>query len=146
MDDLESLSLSFLRAAAAIEPVAAGIVERNAKAVQATWRATWPWSGSRHLRKLGDSVTYDAQGTEAEIGPIKGKGRQGSLGHIIEFGSINSNAHPGGGPAAMKQAPVFLAEITVAAQALLARPGASIGMETSNPSRYNAPLGRRGAV
>jgi hypothetical protein len=143
MSDLDRLSADFMRAAAAIVPVAATIVEEHAKAVQATWRATYPWSGSRHLRKIGASITEEMTGaTEAEIGPIKGG--QGSLGHIIEFGSVNSGAHPGGGPAAMRQATPFALAIGLAAEGLMSGLSRGMTMSTSNPSRYNAPIGPRG--
>jgi len=139
-ETLASLAASLGRAAAAITPVTAAIVGENAQGVQEKWRSVFPWSGSSHLPHLGASVTIDHMGTEAEIGPVKGG--QGSLGHIIEFGSVNSGAHPGGGPAAMAQAPIFAAELAVAAEALLAGSGGT-SLTTSNPSRYNAPIGPR---
>jgi hypothetical protein len=136
-DTLESLAASFGAAAAAIGPVAAAVVESNAGSLIDKWRSVAPWGGSTHLPNLPSQITHEMKGeTEAEIGPIKGD--QGSLGHIIEFGSVNSGAHPGGGPAAMAQAPIFMAELGAAAYALLA--GGGVSMRTSNPSRYNAPI------
>lgn len=143
-DSLESLAASLTRVAALIQPAARVVVDENAAAVQQRWRSTFPWSGSRHLRTLGASVTTERFGNlntaGADIGPVKGG--QGSLGHLIEFGSVNSGAHPGGGPAAMAQAPVFLAAMGVVAQSLLAG-RADVSMATSTPSRYNAPIGPR---
>lgn len=136
-DTLESLAASFARAAALIEPLAAVVVSQNAQGVQEKWRSVFPWSGSVHLPSLGASVTIDVTGTEAEIGPVKGG--QGSFGHLIEFGSVNNGAHPGGGPAAMAQAPEFQASLGVLAEVLLAGSGTT-SMATSNPSRYNAPI------
>lgn len=139
-ETLGSLAASFGRAAAAIGPVAAAIVHENAEGVQQKWRSVFPWNGSSHLPHLGGTVTVDPPGLEVEIGPVKGG--QGSLGHIIEFGSVNSGAHPGGGPAAIAQAPIFQASLAIAAHALVAGSGGT-GLSTSNPSRYNAPIGPR---
>jgi hypothetical protein len=139
-ETLASLAASLGRAAALITPVATQIVHENAQGVREKWLSVFPWSGSAHLKHLPASVTVDPPGLEVEIGPVKGD--QGSLGHIIEFGSVNSGAHPGGGPAAMAQAPIFAAELAIAAEALLAGSGRT-SVATSDPSRYNAPIGPR---
>lgn len=131
-DTLAGLAADLNRAAAAIGPAIRPAVQSAAKFVKKEWIATWPWSGSGHLKNMPSQVTYETRGTEAEIGPIKGD--QGSLGHIIEFGSVNNAPHPGGGPAAMKVAPIFEAECAAIAMALL---GVGVGMSTSNTSRYN---------
>lgn len=116
-DTLASLAAAFGRAAALIGPITDEVVSQNATGVQEKWRAIFPWSGSRHLPHLGASVTIDPMGNEAEIGPIKGG--QGSLGHLIEHGTATSGAHPGGGPSAAAQEPIFAASLAIAERALL---------------------------
>lgn len=63
-----------------------GVVRGVAYSVRADWRAQW--APSRHLPKIGRSITIDMSLTgpvyTAEIGPQKGIGLQGSLGHLIE--------------------------------------------------------------
>jgi len=131
-DSLAGLAADLSRAAAAIGPATTPVIRKGAAFVQKEWRSVFPWSGSAHLPHLGASVTYETAGTSAEIGPVKGG--QGSLGHLIEFGSVNNGPHPGGGPAAAKVAPILETEIGAIAMALL---GVGVGMSTSNPSRYN---------
>jgi hypothetical protein len=117
-DTLESLAADLARAAVLIGPAVGKVVDGNAQGVQRRWRSTWPWSGSTHLPHLGASVTVEKTGqTEAEVGPEKGG--QGSLGHLIEYGTAKSGAHPGGGPAAVAQATPFQLAVAAAAEAVL---------------------------
>lgn len=61
-------------------------VRGTAHSIRADWRAQW--APSRHLPYIGRSVTIDMSLTgpvyTAEIGPQKGIGLQGSVGHLIE--------------------------------------------------------------
>lgn len=59
-------------------------------------------SGMAHAPAYPYSITYDHRATTRvltwEIGPDKNR-RQGALGNLIEFGSINNPANPHVGPA-----------------------------------------------
>lgn len=63
-----------------------------------------------HAPAYPNSITYDtrtaATGSEAEIGPDKGK-RQGALGNLLEYGSINNAPIPHIRPAADEELPKF---------------------------------------
>lgn len=67
-------------------------------------------SGSRHLPGLASAITYEAQATPtggwAEVGPEHGK-RQGTLGHIPEFGTPTNAPEPYMRPAAEAERPRF---------------------------------------
>lgn len=85
------------------------VVNRAALNVKLDWKRRW--TGLSHAPSLADAISYDlvSRGMavhEAEIGPDKTM-RQGALGNLIEFGSVNNRPHPGGLPAAIKEEPKF---------------------------------------
>lgn len=67
-------------------------------------------SGLRHAPAYPNTITYDTQasatGASAEIGPDKGK-RQGALGNLLEYGSVNNAPTPHMAPAADAELPKF---------------------------------------
>lgn len=78
--------------------------------VKTSWKASW--AGLRHAPSLSDAITYDLKSFgagrhEAEIGPDKMR-RQGALGNLIEFGSINNPPHPAAARAALREEPRFV--------------------------------------
>jgi hypothetical protein len=78
--------------------------------VKTEWRRSW--SGLRHAPSLADAITYDLTSRgmavhEVEVGPDKDR-RQGALGNLIEFGSINNPPHPAGLRAALREEPRFV--------------------------------------
>ena len=85
------------------------VVNKGALNVKLGWQRRW--RGLSHAPSLADAISYDLKSRgmaehEAEIGPDKTK-RQGALGNLIEFGSINNPPHPGGLPAALREEPRF---------------------------------------
>jgi hypothetical protein len=66
--------------------------------------------GLAHARAYPNSITYDVhdglRGPFAEIGPDKEK-RQGALGNLLEYGSVNNPPHPHVRPAADREEPRF---------------------------------------
>ncbi len=67
--------------------------------------------GLAHARRYPYSITYDMRssvmtGPTAEIGPDKSK-RQGALGNILEYGTVNNPPHPHMRPAAEAELPKF---------------------------------------
>lgn len=66
--------------------------------------------GLRHAPAYPRAISYDMRtttgGTEAEIGPDKNR-RQGALGNLIEYGSVNNSPHPHMAPAAEHELPRF---------------------------------------
>jgi hypothetical protein len=66
--------------------------------------------GLSHAPLYPRSITYDAyptwSGARAQIGPDKDK-RQGSLGNLLEYGSVNNAPHPHLAPALAAEAPRF---------------------------------------
>jgi hypothetical protein len=63
-----------------------------------------------HAPAYANSITYDIQqwgmGAIAEIGPDKGR-RQGALGNLLEYGSVNNAPIPHIAPAAQEELPRF---------------------------------------
>lgn len=68
------------------------------------------WSGLAHAPSLPRAVTYDTKvsGTVAsgEVGPDKAR-RQGALGNLIEYGSVNNAPIPALNPALDAEEPRF---------------------------------------
>lgn len=116
MSDLEKLAADLSNAVPVSAAKVRGVVQKGALNVKNDWRAAW--SGLAHAPSVDEAVTFDtrvtAGGIEAEIGPDKSK-RQGALGNLIEFGSVNNGPTPGGEPALQAEEPRFvkaLEEIT----------------------------------
>ncbi len=67
-------------------------------------------SGLAHAPAYPRSITYDLRttltGAWAEIGPDKSR-RQGALGNVIEYGTVNNPPRPHIGPAADAERPRF---------------------------------------
>lgn len=88
------------------------VVRGVAYSVRADWRAQW--GPSRHLPKIGRSITIDMHLAgpvyTAEIGPQKGIGLQGSLGHLIEDanGAARNRATHAGNSAGRRAEPRFV--------------------------------------
>jgi hypothetical protein len=84
------------------------VLQRGAMNIKKDWQARW--AGLGHAPALPYAVSYDtkelAYSASAEIGPDKGR-RQGALGNLLEFGSVNNAPHPGGLPALEAEAPRF---------------------------------------
>jgi hypothetical protein len=63
-----------------------------------------------HAPAYGSSITYDMRtgmsGPEAEIGPDKGR-RQGALGNLLEYGSVNNAPIPHIRPSVDEELPKF---------------------------------------
>lgn len=85
------------------------IVSKGALNIKNDWRKKW--TGFRHAPYLPAAVTYDVASEgdliSAEIGPDKAK-RQGALGNLLEFGSVNNPPHPAGVPALDAEEPRFV--------------------------------------
>jgi hypothetical protein len=61
------------------------------------------WSGLAHAPSLPSAVTYETKtsgtGASGEVGPDKAR-RQGALGNLVEYGSVNNAPIPALNPAA----------------------------------------------
>lgn len=106
---MRELRADLASAPAEVTRDAEAIVARSAAAIQRDW--TSRWSGFASAPSLGAAVSSDVRpgflgGITAEIGPDKGR-RQGALGNLLEFGSVNNAPHPGGAPALDAEAPRF---------------------------------------
>jgi hypothetical protein len=100
------------------------VVQRGALQIKTNWARRW--SGHPHYPSLGAAVSYDSDQTpaavEAEIGPDKER-RQGALGNLIEYGSVNSAPNPGGLPALAAEEPRFAAALEDLAERLVSGRG-----------------------
>jgi len=97
------------------------VTGRGAFNVKRDWKARW--TGYRHIPYLPNAISYDLErapggGWVAEIGPDKHR-RQGPLGNVIEFGTINNAPIPGGLPALDVETPRFERALADAAEKVL---------------------------
>lgn len=104
---LAALEVAPLKMAAAVHAstvVAANKVKRDARQ---------RISGRSHLPQYPYTISYDLKvtpsGIEAEIGPERGG--QGSLGHLIEYGTTTSGPNPHMRPSFDAEVPVWLSHM-----------------------------------
>lgn len=120
--DVERLVTGLTNVPARMLPEARAVVAKGAVNIKKDWAGRW--SGLAHAPSVGRAVTYDLvnllTAVEAEIGPDKER-RQGALGNLIEFGSVNNGPIPGGLPALQAEEPRFLAAIEQLAADVLER-------------------------
>jgi hypothetical protein len=68
------------------------------------------WTGLSNAPALPAAVTYETHltptGAWGEVGPEKEK-RQGALGNVIEYGTVNNPPHPGLAPSLAEEDPRF---------------------------------------
>lgn len=106
--DLGELRALLHDVATEVTPRARRVLVRGALNIKNDWRRRW--SGLAHAPALPYAISYDTASrgytASAEIGPDKAK-RQGSLGNLIEYGSVNNPPHPGGSPALDAEEPKF---------------------------------------
>jgi hypothetical protein len=105
---LRAWSATLNRAADECPEEAKKVVGKGCNNIKKDWQRRW--TGLSHAPALPYAISYDV--TQAgdvitgEVGPDKNK-RQGALGNLIEFGSINNPPHPGGAPALDAEGPRF---------------------------------------
>lgn len=120
MDDLTRLAVDLEASGHKAYVAARGVVAKGANNVKEDWRRRW--SGHPTAPALPAAITYDTRdgftGPTAEIGPDKGK-RQGPLGSLFEYGSVNNAPIPGGAPALDLEAPKFEKALADVAERLL---------------------------
>lgn len=106
---LRDLAATLDRAADRAPEEAAKVVGRGCSNIKRDWKARW--SGLAHAPALPFAISYDVTRAgsviTSEVGPDKNK-RQGALGNLLEFGSVNNAPTPGGGPALDTEAPKFV--------------------------------------
>lgn len=110
-DGLAALAAEYDEAAGIAPAEARKVVQRGALNIKRDWRKAW--TGLSHAPRLPYAVGYDTQitpaGAVAEIGPDKDlENKQGALGNLIEYGSVNNAPKPGGAPALKAEEPKFL--------------------------------------
>lgn len=98
MSDLSAEQYALVLAEAARAPgrVLAPVVKRAAVNVKWEWRSTAKAEAGTHAPAYPYAIDFDdvlasPLSAEVEVGPDKGK-RQGALGNLIEFGSVNNPA------------------------------------------------------
>ncbi len=116
----KEVALALDKAAARSIPAVYGVVEKGALNIKED--AKQRVSGLAHASKYPSSITYDmAYGLgsiEAEIGPDKSR-RQGALGNLLEFGSVNNAPIPHMVPALRSEETKFSAAMEAMATGLL---------------------------
>lgn len=109
MDDVASLAEQLRRAGSeALIREVEGVVKRGAVNIKRDWRKNAKESAGQSARAYPYSIDFDGPHRrpghviEAEIGPDKDK-RQGALGNLIEYGSVNNPPNNDGKRAADKE-------------------------------------------
>jgi hypothetical protein len=94
---LDDLAADMTTAARRIATRARPVTSRGAVNIKNDWKAGW--EGLAHAPRLPGAINYDLGVHDgmpsAEIGPDTNK-LQGSLGNLLEFGSVNNAPHPAG--------------------------------------------------
>ena len=108
MSDLDRLIRDLDGAADTVRRDVRAVVAKGALNIKtATQRR---WTGLSNAPALARAVTYDTKftptGASAEIGPDTEK-RQGDLGNVIEYGTVNNPPHPGLAPSLEEEEPRF---------------------------------------
>jgi hypothetical protein len=120
VDGLDELADSLRRVPERMPEEAKKVVSKGALNVKNDWRRRW--SGLAHAPAIPRAVTYDIRASgsyiEAEVGPDKAK-RQGALGNLLEFGSVNNAPIPGGAPALETESPRFTKALEDLAERLI---------------------------
>lgn len=117
--DFDFSDISRLAADLGAVPARAGTfvrqaVEFTARNVKDEWNRQLYDVG--HAKLTGHSVTYDVDAVAgaggsavtADIGPVKGSGRQAGLVLLLEVGSVNNPPHGAGAGALQKNQPDFM--------------------------------------
>lgn len=125
MSDLTRLAVDLRAAAVGVQREALAITEHAAVNVKKDWQDNARASAGTHAPSYPDSISYDmsvAAGVigliQFEVGPDKTR-RQGALGNLIEYGSVNNPPHNDGGRALAAEAPRLETALgVVAARAL----------------------------
>lgn len=106
--DVDRWALKLDRVVSEVPDEAAKVVEKGALQIKNAARRRI--GRPAHAPAYSRSITYDMRralrGPEAEIGPDKGK-RQGALGNLLEYGSVNNAPIPHIAPSAEEELPKF---------------------------------------
>jgi hypothetical protein len=106
INGLNELVAEFDRAQSRALPETEKVIEKSAVNIKTDWAQRW--SGLAHAPALSKAISYDKYhllgSVNVEIGPDKNR-RQGDLGNLIEYGSVNNAPHPGGLPALEAEEP-----------------------------------------
>lgn len=106
--ELKKLEYDFAEAVQAAPKESRQVVQKAALNIKTD--AQRRVGGLRHAPAYPRAISYDTRetpnGPEAEIGPDKQR-RQGALGNLIEFGSVNNAPRPHMIPAAEAELPRF---------------------------------------
>lgn len=117
---LDALAAQLRTAQAQVLRAVQPVVSKGALNIKNEWRSNATQSAGAHARLYPASITYDlnpgSDSVEAVIGPDKGA-RQGALGNLLEFGSVNNPPHNDGGRALDAEDPRFVDAVSAAAQA-----------------------------
>lgn len=108
VSELRAWEATLEHAAEAAPEAAEKVVNRGCLNIKNDWRDRW--SGLAHAPDLPDAISYDVDRAGSvitgEVGPDKNR-RQGALGNLVEFGSVNNAPTPGGAPALEAETPRF---------------------------------------
>lgn len=111
---LDGVIHGFERAAAELPEGSRAVVSKACLNIKTDWRREWAGKFD-HAPRIHKSINYDITTKgftiTGEVGPEDEPVFQGFLGRILEFGGLHSGPHPGGIPAAEREAPRFEAAV-----------------------------------
>jgi len=106
--ELEELSAAMQRVAVDCMDTAVDVAKEAGKEARDTWRDQW--RGFKSAKHLYRAVTHDVftfgDQVMIEVGPDKRR-KQGPLGNLLEYGSVNNAPRPGGPIAQARTSPLI---------------------------------------
>ena len=115
--EIQRLSHDLGRASRAAQRSIRRAVQTTADEVKAAWNNGLYSSG--HAKLTGRAITYETterprHGVDAEIGAVRGQGRQAGVVRLLENGSVHNAPHGAGGRALEAAEPRFLDRLNTA--------------------------------
>ena len=108
MDDMDGLIRDLDKGADVVQTGVRPVVDKGCLNIKTATQKRW--TGLSNAPALARAVTYDTHltptGAWGEVGPDKDK-RQGDLGNLIEYGSVNNAPRPGLAPSLAEEDPRF---------------------------------------
>lgn len=122
VSELVALAAQLRAAPTELDRVLGPVVSKGALNIKNEWRDNARISAGAHAKLYPASIGYDLDGgpgyAQAVIGPDQ-DARQGRLGNLLEYGSVNNPPHNDGGRAADSEEPRFGDAVEAAAAAAI---------------------------
>lgn len=120
--ELVALAAQLRAAPAELDRALGPVVSKGALNIKNEWRDNARVSAGAHAKLYPASIGYDLENGPGFLGAVIGPdqdARQGRLGNLLEYGSVNNGPHNDGGRAMDSEEPRFGDAVEAAAAAAL---------------------------